>query len=243
MTEPTKYAVPPGWGEDELTKFLDDARANQLGTFANMRRWFDRISAIDRAFTTILQGSRNPGTELLAMLFLRCHSATRAASGLAAAGQAVESYPVNRAALEFAGYAVHMFRNPTLQRVWLDRGQSELKAEAAKNAFSHRKVHASIVAANRHAGERFENLYQHTIDFGAHPNELSVTGHAEIVEVSGVQQMRTIYLHAGDVQQAAALKTTATCGVISLELMECVYGPRFELLGVNAQMPRLKRGL
>src|SRR5580704_17213896 len=104
MTETTKEAVPPGWGQDEVTQFLDNVRGNHLGTFANMRDAFDRLAEIDRAFTAILQGSRNPGSELVAMLFLRCHSAFRAASGVALAGQAVESYAVNRAALEFAGY-------------------------------------------------------------------------------------------------------------------------------------------
>jgi hypothetical protein len=243
MTEPTKEAVPPGWGRDELTKFLDNVRANQLGTFANMSGWFARLAEIDRAFTEILQESRNPRTELMAMLFLRCHSAFRAASGLALAGHAVESYPVNRTALEFAGYALHMFRNPALQKIWLDRGQSASATDESRRAFSHNKVRASINAANRHAGERFEALYQHTIDFGAHPNELSVTGHMAIVEANGVRQWRSIYLHDGDVPHAAALKTTATCGVVSLELMQCVYSARFELLGVNAELPRLKAGL
>jgi hypothetical protein len=37
MTAPTKDAVPPGWGQDELTKAWDLARANQLATFANKR--------------------------------------------------------------------------------------------------------------------------------------------------------------------------------------------------------------
>ena len=55
--------------------------------------------------------------------------------------------------------------------------------------------------------------------------------------------MRSIYLHGGDVAQAAALKTTVTCGVISLELMQCVYSARFELLGINALFSHLKRGL
>ena len=107
----------------------------------------------------------------------------------------------------------------------------------------HGNIRASINAANRHAGKRFEALYQDTIDFGAHPNELSVTGHIEIVDVEGVRQMRSIYLHGGDVAQAAALKTTVTCGVISLELMQCVYSARFELLGINALFSHLKRGL
>jgi hypothetical protein len=92
--EPRKGDVPPGWGRDELTKFLDKVRANQLGTFANKRGAFERIAAIDQVFVTILGGSNNPGRVLETMLFFRCQSALRAAGGLATAGQAVESHSV-----------------------------------------------------------------------------------------------------------------------------------------------------
>src|SRR5262245_19149747 len=98
------------------------------------------------------------------MLFLRCHSAFRAAAGHAAAGQTVESYVMDRAMLEFAAYALHIFRDPALGMVWLDRHQSNANMEAARSAFSHRKVQATVGAVNRQAGERFEMLYQRTID-------------------------------------------------------------------------------
>jgi hypothetical protein len=235
--------VPPGWGQDELTKLLDNVRANLLGTFANTRGVFERIAAIDRAFLVILQGSANPGNELLTMLFFRCHSAFRAAAGLAMAGQAVESYSLNRAALEFAGYGVHIFRNRPLEKVWLDRHQDESSTAAARKAFSHIKVLKSVLAADRHTGERFEALYQQTIDLGAHPNQLAVTGNMEIVDHDGIRQMRSIYLHASGLPQNLALKTTATCGVVTLDLMQFVYEARFELVGLNATLPHLKAGL
>jgi hypothetical protein len=243
MTAPTKDAVPPGWGQDELTKAWDLARANQLATFANKRGALKRLASIDRTFTTIVQGWRNPQSELVTMLFFRSHSAFRAASGLAAAGQAVESYGLNRAVLEFAGCALHIFRNPSAGVIWLNRHKDELSTQAARDAFSHRKVSASVGAANRHAGQRFESLYQQTIDFGAHPNQIAVTGNMEIVEEDGLRQMRSIYLHGDGLALDLALKTTARCGVCALELMQCVYSARFELLGINAVFPHLKRGL
>jgi len=238
-----KGATPPGWGEDELTKFWDNARANQLGTFANKRGAYERLAQIDRAFVTAFNGWTNPDSELVAMLFLRCHSAFRAAAGLAAAGQAVECYALDRALLEFAGYGLHIFRNPSDGTVWLNRHQDEKSTEAAKAAFSHRKVLASVAAANRDAGKRFELLYQRAIDFGAHPNQLSVTGNMSIVDQPDRREMRSIYLHEDGLALNMALKMTATCGVCALELAQCVYNARFELLGVNAAMPYLKCGL
>ena len=163
-------SVPPGWDTDELSKFWDAARSNQFGTFVRKRPMYERLVAIDRAFVEVSKQWTNPQSELAAMLFLRCHSAYRTAAGHAAGGQAVESYVMDRAMLEFAAYALHIFRKPDLGMVWLNRHQDEASREAARNAFSHRKVHATVTAINRHAGERFETLYQHAIDFGGHPN-------------------------------------------------------------------------
>jgi hypothetical protein len=243
MTEPTKDNVPPGWGQDELTKAWDHARANQLGTFTNKRGAYNRIASIDHAFATIFQGWTNPDSVLSALLFIRSHSAFRAAAGLAAAGQAVESYSVDRAVLEFAGYALHIFRTPSTGTIWLNRHEDKLSTQAARQAFSHGNVSASVTAANLDMGQRFETLYQQTIDFGAHPNLLSVAGHMDIVEGSDVRVMDSVYLHADGLALDMALKTTARCGVCALELMQHVYNARLELLGVNAQLPGLQQGL
>jgi hypothetical protein len=243
MREPSKGDVPPGWGQDKLTEFLDKVRANQLGAFANRRGAINRLAAIDEAFITILGGSSNPGQVMVTMLFFRCQSALRGAAGLAMAGQAVESYSLNRSALEFAGYALHIFRNPTLDEVWLNRNRNQSSTDAARHAFSHKKVLKSVVAADRQAGERFEALYQQAIDLGAHPNQLAVMGNMEIVDENGSKQMRSIELHGGGIAQNLALKTTVLCGLVSLDLMQCVYAARFELLGLNSKLSRLKAGL
>jgi hypothetical protein len=127
--------------------------------------------------------------------------------------------------------------------VWLNRHQDEASREAARNAFSHRKVHATVTAINRHAGERFETLYQHAIDFGGHPNERSVTGSMSMVEEPDRRVMLAIFLHGDGPALDMALKTTAQCGVCSLEMLQGVFNALFELLGVNAAILELRRGL
>jgi hypothetical protein len=150
---------------------------------------------------------------------------------------------MDRAMLEFAAYALHIFRDPTLGMVWLNRYQSKANMEAARNAFSHRKVQATVTATNRHAGERFEALYQRTIDFGGHPNERSVTGSMSMVEEPDRPVMLAIFLHGEGPALDMALKTTAQCGVCSLEILQGVFNPLFELLGVNAAILELRKGL
>jgi hypothetical protein len=243
MRRPTDNDVPPGWGTDELSKFWDEARSNQFATFMKKRPIYNRLVAIERAFAEVSKGWTNPQSEVSAMLFLRCHSAFRTAAGLAAAGQAVESYVVNRVALEFAAYSLHIFRQPDLAKVWLNRHQGEASMKAAKKAFSHNKVQATVTAANGHAGEQFESLYQRTIDFGGHPNERSVTGNMSVVEEADRRVLESIFLHGDRPALDWALTTTAECGLCALEILQGVFNARFELLGVNAAILALRKAL
>ncbi len=54
-------------------------------------------------------------------------------------------------------------RSPSIVFLYLSPGYSKADAEDAAYAIA-----ASVMAANKHAGERFEELYQRTIDRGGH---------------------------------------------------------------------------
>ncbi len=49
--------------------------------------------------------------------------------------------------------------------------------------------------------------------------------------------------HGDGIQLDAALKTVAQCGMISLEMLEIVYGAKFELLGIKEAMLKLRKSL
>jgi hypothetical protein len=234
---------PPGWAEDELTAFIEAAHQNQYATFVKKRDAMGKLISIDAQFAKVTKGWLNPASEIIAMLFVRCHGAFRTAAGLAMAGQAAETYVQCRAMLEYAAYAVHIHRDPQLGMVWLDRHQSATQMAAQKAAFTHAKVSASVVAANMHAGKRFEDLYQRTIDFGGHPNERSVTGNMKMVEETDRRVMLAVLQHGDGPELEMALKTVAQCGVVSLEMLQVIYNAKFELLGVNAAILNLRHGL
>ncbi|HEX3216468.1 MAG TPA: hypothetical protein VHR67_06385 [Aestuariivirgaceae bacterium] len=240
---PIDNRVPLGWSSDELSKFWEAGRKNQFATFVKKRPVYKRLVAIDALFLRVSKDWLNPPDDIAAMLFLRTHSAFRTAAGLAAAGQAAESYMINRTMLEYAAYALHLNRNPELKAIWLDRHLDEKTMTASKNGFSHRKVVKSVSDFNQHAGTRFSKLYQHTIDFGGHPNERSVTGNLEVVEEADRRTMLMIMQHGDGPALDFALRTTAQCGMCSLEMLQGVFNARFELLGINAAMLELRRGL
>ncbi len=87
MTRPsaTSRATPPGWGDDELSKFLQATHEQQYATFYRKRTETARLIAVDKFFVRISDGWINPKSQLVAMLSLRCHAALRAAAGEAMA--------------------------------------------------------------------------------------------------------------------------------------------------------------
>ena len=219
--------TPPGWANDELTKFLQETHQQQYATFHNKKEAVGRLVTIDELFVRVSKNWLNPPSEVEAMLFVRCHAAFRAAAGEAMAGQAVECYRQCRGMLENAAYAVHIRRDPSLAKVWLNRHQDEAGMGASKKAFQHIAVGASVAAANQHAGMRFEELYQRTIDWGAQEPDRRV--------------MLAILLHGDGVELDMALKTAAQCGMVSLEMLQILYNAKFELLGINAAMLDLRK--
>jgi hypothetical protein len=243
LRAPPPGAVPPDWAIDDLTKFWDAARQNQFGTFAQKQPVYKRISDIDALFARVSQDWLNPPDEIAAMLFLRCHSAFRAAAGLASAGQAAESYVMNRAVLEYAAYALHLHRDAAVRMIWLNRHQNPADLKAARDALTHAKVLATVTAVNQHAAKRFEEFYQHAIDFGAHPNERSVTGNMKMTEESDRRVMLAVMQHGDGPELDMALVTTARCAMCALEILQGVFNARFELLGINAAMLVLRKGL
>jgi len=118
---------PPGWGRDELTKFFDNARINQWATFWNKR---SKLIAIDAQLVWASKDWLNPASEIAVFLLLRCHAAFRTSGGLAIAGHVAETFVQCRAMLEYAAHAVHIYRDPPLGTVWLNRHQDPASMEA-----------------------------------------------------------------------------------------------------------------
>lgn len=50
----TDAPIPPGWGKEPLSKFMDTARHNSFATFANCPAQYGVLSAIDGVFSSPL---------------------------------------------------------------------------------------------------------------------------------------------------------------------------------------------
>jgi hypothetical protein len=129
---------PPGWGSDDLSKYLDDARHNAYATFHNLKGDYRRFSDIDLAFRKAIDSLLNTADWFAAFFLLRTHSSILTGVSLAMSGQVPEGYACLRLALENSLYGFYLSKNPSAQITWLNRHES---ADAKKRfAISSKSV-------------------------------------------------------------------------------------------------------
>lgn len=231
--------LPPRWGDDSLTEFIQGAAANILATFVR-KPAFGVLVAVDKNFMKIGENLVNPPDILAAFLIHRSHAAFRGACRMAASGQVTETHPLLRSCIEYALYALHINSTPGLGELWLNRHEDADTLKQCRKAFSHIKVVESLEKRDAALHKIVEKLYEQTIDFGAHPNERAITGSLLIEEGTNEKTFQNIYLHGDAVSLDHALKMTAQVGLGSLLMFEHIFRDRFRLLAIDVELQKLR---
>lgn len=242
-TMATQAKPPPGWGTDYLTHYLEAAYRSRWATFARKQPAFDALAAVDDCFVKVSADWTNPQHQVPALLLIRSHAAFRGAVEHAMASQIGETYPLIRLTLECAGYALHMAKNPTLAETWLRRHDGEAEKGDVLKSFRFGAIKDTIRAVDQVAERKFAQLYELTVDFGAHPNERGLTGTLTVEEGPRERRVETAMLAGDGAALDYALTATFASGVWSLTVLGEAFPARFELLGINHALSPLRRRL
>lgn len=234
---------PQDWGQDELTKFIDVAHLNQYATFDHKRPSVAKLVAIDAALFKVGTHMLNPSDLLSPLLMYRSHSAFRAACRMALSTQNVDTYPLIRSCLEYAGYARLIHDNHELGIAWLNRHNDEESLKHIRNAFTHSSVRARIEKDDAKLAQNYEELYQRAIDFGAHPNERGITGSLTITKGEDRTHFTQAYLQGDGIGLDHVLKTLAQAGLTALLIYRFLFPEKFLLLGLDEEIEKIRRGL
>ena len=238
---------PPHWGDDELTSFMQLAASAGWGAFCteNTRGLFERLRDIDATFLRVVNALNRPTGNLVeALMLLSGHASFRAAAQFAMEGRSCEAMVLLRSSLEYALYAVHIFRNPELAAVWAKRGDGDDERRAVRNSFKPGEMMAALTVFDPQVGNRFKRFYEITIDMGAHPNEIGFFGRIEMqTKLDGTKLMVMKYLSGGDANHVSAMMTACRVGVIVLETFRLIYRERFDEQQITQQIGQLKLGL
>jgi hypothetical protein len=239
----TTMSLPPRWGDDRLSAFVDQAFKNSLASFVQKHGRFAVLDRVDQNFLRIGENLINPPDFFGAFLLLRAHSAFRAACRLAMSGQVPDTFPVLRACLEYSLYALHINTTLALGEVWLRRHDDAASLSRVRQEFTNTAVKATLRNRDPHLYPIVDQLYERCIDFGGHPNERAITGSMTIERQPGRVEFQQIYLHGDSLSLDHGLKTTAQVGLGSLCIFQHIFLERFRLLGIQDMVDQLRREL
>jgi hypothetical protein len=236
-------APPPDWEANEISKFFDATRNNEIATFANHKEWVTRLSDIDLGYRKSIEGVNHSKDWFAGFFLLRAHSNFLAACRLCWSVQIPEGYALLRSCLENALYGLYLAKHPESRETWLKRGEDAAAKQKVKSEFQAGAMLKFAAAQDATEGEVAKVLYDRTIDSGAHPNELALMQTLTMDKNADHVEFKSNYLGTDSVALLAALKTTAQVGVCTLSLFRVVYPERFDIMGVTDLLRHVKVGL
>lgn len=235
--------LPPGWGHDELTRFLSDAITNILATFVHKPEKFALLSRIDKVFRRAGAGLDNDPNFIPAVFLHRAHNAFLGAVRMAASGQIPETFPLIRSSIEYALYAHHIALDSKRGVVWFSRHDGAAEMKACRGEFSYRNVLQSLEKAHPTLGPQVNEVYERTIDFGAHPNERGISASTRLKKEGACTVLEIAQLQEGGPAMDLALRLTADAGVGVLVVFERIFEQRFRFLAIDAEIMQIRQGL
>lgn len=240
MNEPSP--PPPGWGQDLFTQFLDTARRNQFATFVNKNSEVNDLIFLDVMLTKLRADPVKPNLFAPMSFLLRAHSAYRAAVGAVCAGQIYEAQALLRNCLEHAAYAHYVADDPTRYERWLNRHESANTKKSVRIEFMLKKIVDVLTVASEELGSIFSKLYDHTIDYGAHPNERGVSLNSELVMKEGNERhFSAIFLHGNGPALDLGLKNAAQVGLLVLSVAALIDPARVQRLSIDQDLAKMLR--
>ena len=222
----------------DLFPFIEECWSNSVGIVGNNNVVAARLTAIDEIFFTVHNGLKPANVAQLVptLLFLRSFSAFRAAV-MVALSLPTDAFPLQRSGLECAGYAKLVMAEPQLAKLWLERDQN--LAEVRKK-FSNRAVREAIEKDDGPLANIYQQLYELSIDFGAHPNEKGVLG--SVVPGSlATGNMQVMMLPGDSLQLQHGLKNCGRIGICCLKIFNLIFRDHFARSDFDAKIAEASR--
>lgn len=218
---------PLDWGDDDVTKFLNLARANAFASFVNYKGTVVKIIGIDGVYKKIVSTPIKKGVVSACILSQKAHPAFLASVQLAMNTQVTEAYCQMRSVLEFVLYAYFLAKRSELTDVWMRREENAETLRDFKNKFRITHIFNLLKEELPDLGAILHELYEHTIRWGAHPNPNSLFGVLAIKEGEEVAGSEVSYLAHSPESSAMCLRNVAQVGVAWLKVLQLIIPDKF----------------
>lgn len=232
--------TPPCWAGDDLSLFIQMANENTYAIFHNKKREFEIIKYIDKLYGTVIDHLLNPEDFLASMLLLRSHATYRGACRMSLSGQIYEAFVLLRSCIESSLYALHIDKNPSAGKKWLNRHISEASLKDAKKEFKFCTVIKTLQSVDYSISQTTKLVYERTIDYGGHPNERAISSSMKVIEKEGRKEYRQLYLIGDTEALTFGLNSTAQVGLCALYILRHVFKERFDIIGITQKMDQYR---
>jgi hypothetical protein len=168
-----------------LAEYLDATAEVSQGHAAAPPELMHLVHEMDAVFHREFFNRPLELTPVAALLAINAYTALLGAVREALSGHVVLVFPVARAALESACYAFLVSQDETRADIWLNRHRSTDDLKACRNVFVVDKAIKILQPFQPVMAEYVRGMYDASIDYGAHPNPLSVLSHIEATGPEG----------------------------------------------------------
>ena len=152
-----------------------------------------------------------------------------------------EAFCLIRSVIETAWYALHIAHDPNgTQRAecWLRRNESDDTKRRCKQEFTVSRVVATHRSCDATIAAQLYNLYEMTIDVGAHPNQLGAMGSMTSSEDVDRVTYAVGILHPAPLPVLVTVKTAVEAAIGALKVFAKIFPERFRLVGLDEIVER-----
>lgn len=209
----------PTFVTESIATFLTASRDQELMALCVHRSLLASLDRLNAAFDNIPSATIEGGA-LPPLLFSQAHSAFLGAVRFSLAGQVHVAYMALRGCIESALYAFIMKKQPSSQEAWVNR---KTNRSLCRNIFNANTILPLLKEVDPPLGQIVEEIYQTTIDRGAHPNVLSLGSHVDFDEWDAKNKLSNILLlPATSTAVLAALSCCLVAGAAAASLSKHV---------------------
>lgn len=236
--ELTNALAKTKWGKTYLTNFLDSAERNLRISYVNLKGYFEMFESLGELFKMAVEsvGYSDESSFAIAALLGRACGNYFAAVRLSSSGQLAECYAQLRACLEDALYAFNIHSDPTLAKVWFDRHQNDDSRKKSIKQFKPIDILEKLRQKNLSLGLEAAKDYDKCIDFGAHPNERSVTSNLRLS--NGKISLELFNTQKGMFE--ACLLVCVMCGSDAIRIFNLIYPNEFKRINVGQRIQNIQ---
>jgi hypothetical protein len=230
------------WGKSSLTEFLDKAHRNILITYLKQKGYFEMLENLTEVFGDVQKCVKYSDEQdiPLALLLTRAFGNFLAATRLACSGQLSETYCQIRACLESGLYAFHIYKEPSLAKVWFNRHKDEEQRKKCIKSFRPGDILNKLKSTKQSLGNQAEKIYQTCIDWGAHPNERSVLSNVDLNQNKSPKTIRLQLFNAGSGFFYPCLLYCIDVGICVIKIFDEIYSKEFKQVNVEIRLGNIK---